>query len=324
MGKRPGTSGVRNNVSPGAGNAAARSPAQTERIQKVLSRSGVCSRRAAEELVREGRLSVNGNVVVSQGLAVSNDDVVMVDGKVVNTTVGRVSGSPAGGQRAEWIALHKTKGVLCADRDKQGRKTLIDMLGKQQRVDGVGKYAVVGKLEAGASGLVVLSTDKSCAVALNGRDCAHVREYEVIVKGHVTEENVKKLQAGVSYGSGEGRVSTLPAELDVLELSYDFAGVAGGSRGKSVKFTIMNWRLRETRQRMIGRMCESVQHELVSVKCLAFGPVRVGGLKKGSSRFLTPNEVKALKRGIKGPDGEQTPHERSGVFDRRSRGRSRS
>lgn len=263
---------------------------------------------------------MNGDVVVSQGLVISGDDVVKVDGKVVDTVVGRLRAGSPHVQRAEWIALHKMKGVVCADRDVQGRRTILDMLSKRQRVKGVGKFAVVGKLEAGASGLVILSTDKGCTVALNGRDCAHVREFEVIVKGHVSEKVIAKLRAGVTYGSGERSVSTMPAELDVLELSYDFAGVAGGSRGKGVKVSVMNWRLRETRQRMIGRMCESVNLELVSVRCLAFGPVRLGSIKKGSSRVLTPNEIKALKRGIKGPTGEPT-RERTPVSYRRARGR---
>lgn len=276
------------------------SPLPSGRIQKVLSRAGICSRRAAEGLVREGRICVNGAVVHSQGLSVGYDDVVMIDGRIVNTRVRGSNGGASGGGRPEWIALHKPKGVLCAGRDAQGRTTVSDMLSGRKRPDVADKYAVVGKLEAVHAGLVILSTEKGCAVALNARECAHVREYEVVVKGHVTEEIISKLQRGVTYGSGEGRVASLPAEVDVLELTYDMSGSAGGSRGKPVKISLMNWRMRETRQRMIRRMCEAVNHELVNVKSLAFGPVRLGSVKKGSSRFLTPNEIKALKRGIGG------------------------
>lgn len=265
---------------------------------------------------------MNGKVVVSQGFAVSGNDIVKVDGKVLGTAVGRLCGSSGDVKRAEWIALNKRKGVLCADRDAHGRRTIVDTLDKHQRGNGVGKFAIVCKLEAVSSGLVILSTDKDCAVALNGRDCTHVREYEVIVKGHITEEAVAKLRAGVTYEFGETSVSTMPAELDVLDLSYDFTGAAGGSRGKGVKVSIMNWRLRETRQRMIRRMCECVNVEVVSVKCLAFGPVRLGSIKKGSSRNLTPNEIKALKRGIKGHGKDFIP-ERTVVNSRKVRRRGR-
>jgi 23S rRNA pseudouridine2605 synthase len=291
------------------------------RLQKALSRAGICSRRAAENLVREGRVMVNGVPVTAQGLSVGGGDVVEVDGKVVDIGSGSVSGG--GGGRPEWIALYKPKGVLCTGQDAKGRRTAVDLVRNHRLSVEPGKYAVIGKLEASAAGLVVLTNEKGCAVALDGRNCSHVREYEVIVKGHVPEEVVAKLRRGVTYGSGEASVATLAMEIDVLEQSYDMSGAAGGSRGKPVKITTMNWRVREARQRMIRRMCESVKHDLISVKSIAFGPVRLGsGMKKGSSRVLTPNEVKALKRGLYSAGGDdEGSSNRGGLRGRSARGR---
>jgi 23S rRNA pseudouridine2605 synthase len=270
-----------------------------ERLQKALSRAGHCSRRAAEELVRQGKVKVNGNVVAAQGMLVGGGDVVEVEGRVVSVGGGGMNGGVGGGGRPEWIALHKPKGVLCAVQDQRGRKTVADFL-KRRAGDGGGRnVAVVGRLEAGASGLVLLTNEKGCVAALEGRACGHVREFEVTVTGHVTADAVGKLRQGVAYGEGERRVATLPADVDVLESGYDVSGLAGGSVGKPVKVTVMNFRVREARQRMIGRMCEAVGHELVGLKSVAFGPVRLSAaLKKGVTRPLTPNEVKALKRGV--------------------------
>lgn len=224
----------------------------------------------------------------------SASDVVEVDGKTVRLGGAGDKGGVGGGGKAFWFAAYKSKGILC---DKGARKSVVDGVGGKGADEERGRMKVVGRLEGWATGLVVVTNELGCVAGLE--KAGFVREFEVTVIGYVGEE-VQSLRAGVDVG---GKVVT--AEVDVVCMGLETNGIGGGSKGKAVKVSVMVWRMREVPTKVFSKVCEKLGWELVGVKSVGFGPVQLGSdMRKGGWRYLTNNEVKALKRGIVKNAGE--------------------
>jgi 23S rRNA pseudouridine2605 synthase len=168
----------------------------SERLQKALSRAGVCSRRAAEALIDAGRVKVNGNLVTGQGMTVDvRTDVIDVDSKrIVFEAV-----------RAIWVAVYKPKGYISAGTDEKGRKTVLDLVknGKTSNL------VPIGRLDSASTGLILLTNEKAQVHLLTQASSLHVKEYLVDVEGIVDKKDLIKLREGVVL---EGDVrATLPA-----------------------------------------------------------------------------------------------------------------
>jgi 23S rRNA pseudouridine2605 synthase len=236
------------------------------RLQKILSAAGVASRRAAERLIVEGRVTVNGATVTTLGTRADpgEDDI-------------RVDGAPVGGaERPRYLLLNKPRRFLSTRSDPRGRPTVIDLLrGVKERV-----YPV-GRLDWDSEGLVLLTNDGDLAVRLTHPRHGVPREYHARVRGAPDQRALRRLERGVII---DGR-RTLPAEVSIVETER-------GARGDQTVLSIV---LREGRTRQVRRMCEAIGHPVVRLRRVRIGPIADSSLRTGTFRELTPAEVRRLK-----------------------------
>lgn len=235
-----------------------------QRIQKVLSDQGVCSRRAAERLIEEGRVKVNGHPVKIGDKMDPDFDKVSIDGKNVRIVRKR---------KYIYIMLHKPRGYITTSSDERGRKTVMEL------VQGVGRRVYpVGRLDKDSEGLLLMTDDGAFANLLTHPSGGVGKLYRVTVRPHATEEQIIRLSSGVVLDDG---VKTAPAVIHVVS----------DEPGR----TVLEITLHEGRNRQIRRMCETVGLEVIRLKRSAEGPVKLGMLPPGEWRELKRSEVTALR-----------------------------
>jgi 23S rRNA pseudouridine2605 synthase len=240
-----------------------------ERLNKVLARAGVASRRGADALIAAGRITVNGRRVTDLGTKVDpRADEVRLDG-------ARVGGA----QATVTVALHKPPNVLTTVSDPLGRPTVMAYVDVGERL-----YPV-GRLDFASEGLVILTNDGDLAQQLAHPRYRHEREYRVRVSGTPTEATLKVWRDGVYLEDGR----TAPAIVEVVSSS-------GGS-------TWLRVVLREGRNRQIRRMVEALKHRVHRLVRVRMGAVALGDLPAGAWRRLTRAEVAALRSGADLPAG---------------------
>lgn len=254
----------------------------TERLQKILARAGIASRRHSETLIREGRVTVNGAVVDQLGAQADPDtDKIEVDGRPVVAPATQA-----------YYLLHKPRGFLSTCYDPQGRKTVLELV----------PYAPglhpVGRLDRDTSGLLILTNDGAFTEALTHPRHGIAKTYVAEVKGRPGPGAIEMLRTGVKLEGG----TTLPARVETLEKHKDT--------------TVVALTIREGRNRQVRRMMESIGHPVVRLERVAIGDLSAGELLPGKFRILADEEVAALKRGarkgqaqppsgVKPPSGEQ-------------------
>jgi 23S rRNA pseudouridine2605 synthase len=232
------------------------------RLQKLLARAGVASRRAAEDLIRDGKVRVNGQVVTVMGTTVDPElDVVTVDGKTIRTA------PPV------WIALHKPAGYVTTRGDPRGRRTVYDLLPPEHR-----RLLHVGRLDVESEGLLLLTNDGDGAHRLLHPRFGIQRVYDLTVEGTVGTEALKRLVSGVDLDDGVARV------VGVRRL-----------RSKRSDRSRLQVVLREGRNREVRRMMEAVGHPVTRLRRMAYGPVQLGTLPRGSWRPLTDEERRRVE-----------------------------
>ena len=237
------------------------------RLQKLISMAGITSRRSAETLIREGRVSINGEVVRTVGAkADPAADDVRVDGRRLRFDL-----------RPRYILLNKPKGYVTTRKDPQGRRTVMDLLA------GVREYVYpVGRLDYDSDGLLLLTSDGDLAAKLMHPRHAVERVYEAIVVGDPDESALDKLRRGV-FLDGE---RTRPAQVR-----------RGGSIAKGRQtLTRLTITLKEGRNRQVRRMCAAIGHPVRRLTRLRMGPIRLGDLRSGRWRDLSPQEIVKLKQ----------------------------
>jgi 23S rRNA pseudouridine2605 synthase len=258
------------------------SEGRLQRLQKVLARAGVASRRKSEDLIRQGRVRVNGQIVTELGTKVdpAQDDI-------------RVNGAPiqVGASRV-YIMLNKPLGVLSAMKDRRGRRSLGDLVLAPVRL-----YPV-GRLDATSEGLILLTDDGELANLLTHPRYEHEKEYRVLVNGQPAEETLEAWRRGVML---DGK-PTVPAVVEVLAVQRDSA--------------VLRVVMREGRKRQIRRVAELLGHPVRQLRRVRLGPLQLGPLEPGQWRYLTAKEVRSLED-IK----RQHRQERRGHFGRRRPGR---
>lgn len=233
----------------------------SERLQKVMAHAGIGSRRACEEIIRQGRVEVDGKVA-TLGLKVDPArQRVVVDGQPL------VAPEPL-----VYIALHKPHGILAVSRDDRGRRTVRDL------VPVPGHLYPVGRLDATSEGLVLLTNDGALTNRLTHPRYEHAKEYRVAVKGQPDEKTLKRWRQGVFL---DGK-RTAPADVSILRHERDH--------------TWLRIVLREGRKRQIRRVAAMLGHPVERLIRVRIGPLHLGGLKPGEWRRLSDQEISALRR----------------------------
>lgn len=233
-----------------------------ERLQKLLAAAGWGSRRSCEDLIRDGRATVNGQVRDELPVFVDPaEDAVRIDGRRMKP------------QRLVYYLLNKPKGVFCTNSDPEGRTRAIDLLGRVKE-----RVYPVGRLDATSTGLLLLTNDGELAERLMHPRYGIEKTYVVEVQGQLTAAAKAKLQKGVWMSEGK----TQPAKVKVLR---------SGHRQNLLEIT-----LREGRKREIRRMLAAVGYRVKKLSRVKMGPLRIKGLGVGQSRALTSEEIKQLKR----------------------------
>lgn len=238
-----------------------------ERLQKLLSAAGVASRRAAEDLIRQGRVSVNGRTVTALGTkADARADDIRVDGRRVKAV-----------ERHRYLLVNKPRGYVTTRRDPQKRRTVMDL------IPDVREYVYpVGRLDFDSEGLLLLTNDGDLAAALTHPSHEVERVYRVQVRGVPDEGALTRLARGVKL---DGR-PTAPAG----------ASLVGGQHDRSRRTAVLMMTVREGRNRQIRRMCEAVGFPVERLTRVRIGPIGDDGLRAGQVRELTAQEVRRLKR----------------------------
>jgi pseudouridine synthase len=233
-----------------------------DRLQKILSQAGVASRRASEQLIRDGRVTVNGLVVRELGSkADAAADDIRVDGRRIRRP-----------ERHRYILLNKPRGYVTTRADPQKRPTVIDLL------TGVREYVYpVGRLDFDSEGLLLLTNDGDLAARLTHPRHGVPRTYEARVLGVPDDRDLLRLTRGIVI---EGQ-RTLPAEIRVADTRDEQA---------TLRITV-----REGRNRQVRKMCDAVGHPVIQLRRVAIGPIRDAKLKSGRWRNLTELEVQKLR-----------------------------
>ena len=241
-----------------------------ERLQKLLSAAGIASRRAAEAMILEGRVTLNGKVVTELGTRADlATDHVKVDGKLLRLpTVHR------------YVLLNKPRGLVVTRDDPEGRPTVFALL----RLRVGERLVAVGRLDTESEGLLLLTNDGARVQKLTHPSGGCRKEYEVKVSGIPTPARLDRLRRGITLDDG---VKTAPAVIEVVGTTPEKNGVGGNAWLKVV--------LGEGRSRQIRRMFAQVGHPVSKLRRVAIGPVRDGTLPTGGFRDLTPAEVEALR-----------------------------
>jgi pseudouridine synthase len=237
----------------------------TERIQKVLSHSGIAPRREAERLLADGRVRVNGEVVTVPGTCVEPEDCIEVDGQPVRRH-----------REPIYLLLYKPRGCVTTMSDPLGRPTVAEYLPA-----GTGRLFPVGRLDYNSEGLLLFTNDGDLAQALMRPDSLVPKVYQVKVRGRPDGRTLERLRQPFRIG---GRL-TRPAEVNLRVQR---------------RHTVLTITLTEGRKNQVREMCKRIQHPVMRLRRIAYGPLRDLSLRPGQARRLNRAEVEALKSAVGG------------------------
>lgn len=233
-----------------------------ERLQKAIAASGYTSRRKAEDLIREGRVKVNGEVVSELGLKVKKGDLIMVDGKALE------------GENKVYYVFYKPKNCICSLSDELQRTTVIDYFPDIEE-----RIYPVGRLDYDTTGVLLMTNDGEFANLMMHPSSHLEKVYEVSVDGLVEGQTLHQLEKGI-YLEG---VKTLPCKIKVTNKDVEH------------KTTMLMIKLVEGKNRQVKKMFENMGHKVKRLHRLQVGTINLKGLKPGRYRILKPQEVKDLK-----------------------------
>ncbi len=234
-------------------------PPVGEKLQKFISAAGVTSRRHAEVMIKQGRVTVNGKLA-TLGMRVVPSDTV------------RVGGVEVGPQAPRFFMLNKPTGIVTTLDDPQGRPTVATLVPDDVRI-----YPV-GRLDIDTSGLLLLTNDGELAHRLMHPSFGVTKTYRVLVQGGVSAATVRQLAEGVELEDG----MTSPAEAKIVD---------AGAKQSVLELTI-----HEGRNRQVRRMCDAVGHPVIELARTAYGPLVLAGLAPGAARPLTDQEIRRLRK----------------------------
>ena len=231
------------------------------RLNKYIAQAGVASRRKADELVANGNVKINGQTVREMGVDVGQEDQVEVNGRPIKAAKKFVT-----------IMLNKPKGFITSMADEKGRPMVTDLLSDIEE-----RLFPVGRLDFNTSGLLLMTNDGDLAQRLMHPQHKVYKTYRARVSGHLSSEKVAKLAKGIDIGG----FVTSPARVSVIKQ---------GDRSAIVEIQIF-----EGRNRQVRKMFAAVGNKVMELERVAIGELRMGHLKEGHYRKLTPKEVEYLK-----------------------------
>ena len=275
--------------------ATPRAGRKLERLQKILARAGIASRRHAEELISEGRVQVNGKVVTELGSkADPAQDHIRVDGKLLQ-----------GSERHRYFMLNKPKGFVTTVSDPEGRPTIMQFFAKMRE-----RLYPVGRLDYMSEGLLLVTNDGELANKLTRAALGVEKIYLVKVSGQPSEEDLERLRQGISIDRGKpgsGRVNTAPAQIRRFRPGKAGSDRQGGRQrtGDNPWFEVI---LVEGRNRELRKMFEEIGHHVEKIRRIGYGPL-VLDLEPGKLRELEPEEVEDLRKAADGKFRRPKPRE---------------
>jgi 23S rRNA pseudouridine2605 synthase len=238
--------------------------ADGERLQKLIARAGVSSRRAAEEMIEQGRVSVNGHIVRELGAKADPlRDRIVVDGQPLRTPTGP----------ATVLLLHKPTGVVTTKKDPEGRTTITHLLPDKYK-----HLHPIGRLDFDTAGVLLLTDDGSLTQLLTHPSHGVEKTYWARVRGHVSVPTLKKLEEGIYLEDGK----TAPCKARV--------------RAQTENNALVQLTLHEGRNRQVRRMLDAVGHPVRALRRVRFAGLGLEGMLAGTYRVLLPGEVHALRK----------------------------
>ncbi len=240
-------------------------PSKGERLQVILARFGIASRRGVVSLIESGKVTVNGKAVLEKGFRLNaSSDKIAVDGKDISIEIP---------QEKRYFIFNKPKGVMTTLQDPNAERTVADFF-----KDVSARVFPVGRLDRDTTGLLIMTNDGDLAFRLTHPKFGVKKRYRARVAGVVTEEKVKRLEKGIDLE--EGRTAPCVIEIDA----------------KNPQETILYVTLHEGKKRQIRRIFERVGHRVVELERLSYGPISLGDLRFGEKRELKTHEVKQLEQ----------------------------
>ena len=238
------------------------------RLQKYLAMCGVDSRRACEKIIQEGRVKVNGDVIIEMGHKVSSDDYITLDDKEIVAVLDK-----------KYYVMNKPRYYLSTVKDPKGRKTIMDLLD-----DDIKKYRLfpVGRLDYDTKGVLLLTNDGDFMNMLVGPRSHTEKEYLVRVKGIVRKEDILKISRGTIINVQGEKIKTRPckAYLDSID--------------RINNSSLIGIIIEEGKYHQVKEMVKSIGYDVIRLSRIRFGRITLDGLKEGEIRELSIHEVKSL------------------------------
>ncbi|MDS0524449.1 rRNA pseudouridine synthase [Clostridium sp. SHJSY1] len=231
-----------------------------ERLQKYMARCGIASRRKCEEIILSGKIKVNDIIISELGTKVNSiKDKVEYEGKLILPEEKKV-----------YIMLNKPEGYITSVKDEKNRQTVLDIINVQERI-----YPI-GRLDYDSSGLIILTNDGEIYNKIIHPRVKIVKEYIALVKGEIKKVELEKLEKGIDIGG----YITAPSKVELLNYVE--------------KNSLIKIGIHEGKNRQIRRMCSVVNHEVISLKRIGIGKIKLGDLKKGEFRDLSIEELQYI------------------------------
>lgn len=232
-----------------------------ERLQKVMAHAGVASRRKSEEIIAEGRVKVNGEIVTEMGFKVDPDqDEVVVDGEIISE------------EKKRYILVNKPEGYITTVSDPEGRPTVMDLIPDLKQ-----RLYPAGRLDYDSSGLLIMTNDGDLTYKLTHPKKEVDKKYRVLADGKLSREDFEKFEAGMIIDGQK----TAPAEIS--NVNY---------KEYQTEFDVI---IHEGRNRQVRRMCKIAGFSVASLKRIAFAFLTLAGVSEGDFRYLSEQEVAKLK-----------------------------
>lgn len=239
-----------------------------ERLQKYLATCGVASRRKCEELIKEGKIKVNGRVVTELGTKVSDKDKVEFNGKVIKENNKKV-----------YILLNKPIGYVTTVKDQFDRPTVMDLVKKEKT-----RLLPVGRLDMYTSGALILTNDGEFINKITHPKNEIEKTYNVTLTGIITQEDANKLKNGVEIEENNEKVKTGKAKVKILKTDEE-------KNISRIQITIHEGKNREVR-----KMCEAIDKKVLALHRAKIGNLDVKDLKLGTYRYLTKSDLKKIEK----------------------------